>query len=190
MDDTFIGARAVYDAALFESAEILHRARFSEQSYKDLTEFKSLLNEIIHSLRPEFAVDPAILDATVYIAAKNLGLDYRDISVQQAITRVQQVQTVDTPKLFSGAIETIDLFNRTGLPTVLLTHGRREWTQFKQVKCGLVGKFARVICLDIYRSKSEQWEEKPAELNTDPSNILSIGDNLHGDIIPPVSKGA
>ncbi len=187
-DDTLIGTRALFYQAFVDIGSLFEDAtegRIAASQIKD-----EMLNVIIHDLRPEFGVHPAISEMTVLTCARLVGLSPSSDVVERAVERIKDVYRKDVPEIFEGAVETIGLLNATNARVVLMTHAAEEWTWHKRVSTGLVGKFDRVHCFSVVRNKAVQWEEKLREARIDPKYLLVVGDNKDSDILPPVRMGA
>lgn len=194
LDDTLIDTRRVFSQAMFEAARILLSGKIAPEVKEELRQPRNLkelfMDEVVDGLQPELGVLPAIMELTVLITAKRLGLNLNSPAVKQAVARIQQIYGEDIPVLFQGAIEVIDLINATGVRSILMTHASEEWTWAKRTQAGLMGKFGQVVCFSTLQPKSWQWEDKLGELGVDPSKLLVIGNSLAADIIPPVGLGA
>lgn len=187
-DGTLIDIRELFNRAMLEATGLLLndiKNPFTIEAVKE-----SLMDKIIHGIRREFGINPALMDATINLTAQSLGLNLDDDQVGQAKERVQQIYTTDIPLALDGAMETVDLLNDAGVRVILATHAARRWTQHKLAMTGFSGKFARVACFSIDRPKSKQWPEQIARWSVSPNELLVVGDNFEADVRIPSELGA
>lgn len=196
-DGTLVDTKSVFNEAMVNASGFLlfGEAWGSQEEengrLKQAQEFKKLvMDEIVWSLRPEFGVNPTIMEATVKLAAQVLTLDLNSEQVDWAVERVRFIYSKDVPVVFEGAMEVVGLINKTGTTSVLTTHAEADWTWNKQIGTGFVGKFEQVVHFSIDEPKSVQWVRELVRLGVDPRALLVVGDNLEADIQPPVELGA
>lgn len=144
---------------------------------------------VVRGMRQEMFVSPVINQYSLWLTAKTVGVKETDPRFQKAMEQIYQIH--ESPvEIYPGAKETIDLVNKTGVDSFLMTHASREWTQIKLVGAGLSGRFKSVGCFSIDRGKEEQWEKKLKEMKVDPKVSLIIGDNFQADIKPLLALGS
>jgi FMN phosphatase YigB (HAD superfamily) len=184
-DDTLTPTRALFQKGLTEAADIFAR-------HLGLTDNKDvfrIVGQAMAGLRHELHVHPSLSLVALHLTALELGIDPKSEVYQKAGKRASDVYD-DMPKIFDGAVKTIDLLNATGVRLILTTHAEPEWTWRKLAANGLNGKFAHIHCFDVNYPKSEQWDKVFIRENVHPTKLLTVGDNLHSDILPPVRRGA
>lgn len=186
-DDTLIGSRAIFPPAFNEIAEIFAQATGRHEP----KEIRKMIDDTLSSLRHEFSVNPVIVELAVHaVSTMLLGIDPNSEAYERGLSRVHDIYTTNFPLPFEGAVETVDLLKATGIKLVLATHAQNLWTWQKMGSAGFVGKFNDVRCFEVRRTKAEQWQEQFLIARIDPKHALVIGDNYHGDIVPPVHFGA
>lgn len=151
---------------------------------------QTTLREIGDRLKLDLGISPIVWELSTIAAARVAGIDIADPRVEQAAGRIRAVYKKDIPPVFEGAIETVDIFNATGLPSFLMTHAEEEWTRRKRDSTGFTGRFASVVCFSIHRPKSEQWAPNFKALNLNPEQALVLGDSFEADIVPTALLGA
>lgn len=193
-DDTLIDTANLFNQAMIDAGKILlfsnsaKGVNIKPRRVKNLKE--EVMEDILWQLRSDFGVKPSIMEMTILLTAKQLGLKSGSPQVDQAVERVKQIYKRDVPTIFAEAVESLDLLNRTGIRSILITHAEEEWTLIKRLKTGLIGKFERIICFSIDYPKSIQWEKHIKNLKLEPQRLLIIGDNFAADIQPTVKLGA
>lgn len=183
-DDTLAPTRQpVFMRRLNEAAAILSGSTKNSQAVTQR------LHTAMRAIGKQLHVHPSLSAVALHLAALESGIDPQSETYKKARDIVDRIYD-DVPLLFDGALRTIDIFNATGVRVILTTHAEPEWTWRKIKANNLFGKFAQVHCFDVNRSKSEQWEIVYAREKVNPRNLGVVGDNLHSDIIRPVSQGA
>lgn len=87
------------------------------------------------------------------------------------------------PNLINGAIETLEAFTEIEKAMGLVTHAEELWTNVKIDSHNLRKYFAHIEIVDETRHKGPQdWKKAADNLGLPPEQILTVGDNLEGDI--------
>jgi len=198
-DGTLVDTRAVFNRAMIDVAGLLLFGRewISEQverngeKLRQAEEYKeSVMDELVWGLRSELGVRPQIMEVVVKLAARVRNLDLGGEEVERAVERVQRIYQGDIPDVFEGAREAVELVNKAGRRSILMTHAEGNWTWLKRLGTGFIGMFEEVVHFSVDAPKSVQWEEQIKRLGTDPKAILVVGDNFGADILVPVLLGA
>lgn len=198
-DGTIIDTRKVFETAEAEATSILLFGKdfslASEEERGKIEEARTgLFEKIMWDLRPEMGINPVIMEVSVRIMAKILSSNktgqLSDDLVEAAVKRIQRIYESDCPDLFPGSVEAVSALDQGVNQSILVTHASQEWTWIKLRATGLLGKFKRIICLNINSPKSEQWETMLKREGIDPKSLLVIGDNREADIEKPVELGA
>lgn len=94
------------------------------------------------------------------------------------------------PPFHPGARETLDVFKAAGIPLGLLTHANLTWTNLKVRQLGLRKYFSHIWTADEDGLKNiEDWETIFFLMGVRPEEVLVIGDNVKGDILPAHAIG-
>lgn len=198
-DGTLINTKLVYGQAMIDASGILlfgqnwplqHGENQGPEFQKAIEFKKEFMAKVVKGLNSEFGVRPAIMEATVVICGRILGLSQESEQTELALERIRRIFDRDVPPLFEGAMDAVDLINETGVRSILISHAQEQWTWIKRVGTGLIGKFERVICFSINLPKADQWKKQLELLEINPHNLLAIGDRISSDIAMPVRLGA
>jgi len=193
LDTTLVDTTTIFQVAMLDACEILLSGEVADYVPGELRQpyglNRSVMNMVVRELRPEFEVNPAIMVATVRLTAQRLGLGWDDECVDLAIERIRRVH-MEVPPLFPGVVETMNMINATGVGSVLATHSEKPRVRRILDKTGLAGRFGEIICFDVNRPKSRQWEVEFRQREIDPNRSLVIGDSWRADIKPMVVLGA
>lgn len=188
MDGTLKNTRRLFNRQFEEAAGLLlYKERWEEEKasgngvVEGAREYKErVLDKVLWSLRPEVGIRPYGGELMVRIAAGQLGLKAGSFWVEKAVDCIRTIYET-APDNFPGAVETVEKVNRSGVRTLLMTHAEIAWSQIKR-RDGYTGLFEQLICFDIDRPKSVQWQEQLAGLGVEPGEFLMIGDDYHADI--------
>jgi len=192
-DDTLIDTREVFNKALIDAGSFLLFGKSVAEINDDkkileaITLKKDVIDLVIRSFRPEFGVNPIMMELAVKTTAKIMGIDSDEERIYLAINRVKAIYSIDIPDTFDGAIEAVDLINKCNVHSYLITHAGSDWTWYKRLKTGFVGKFEKVVCLSVDLPKSIQLSN--FFKTVDPSGFMMIGDNFSADIAPIIKAG-
>lgn len=97
---------------------------------------------------------------------------------------------VTEPRMRSGAVESLKIFQEIGLKTALVTHANVEWTNWKMDRLGLWDYFDAVVIADENKMKKpEHWLQGAVMIDVQPRRCMVVGDNLKGDILSAASLG-
>lgn len=192
-DDTLIDTRDVFNKALTDVASLLLFGQFAREIHDDHKRLKAVtlkqnvIDLIVRSFRQEFGVNPVMMELAVRTAAKIINVDSDKARVDLAIHRVQSIYLIDVPKTFEGAIEAVDTINKCDIHSYLITHASSDWTWYKRLKTGFIGRFEKIVCLSVDLPKSIQLLNFFTTIN--PSELMMIGDNFSADIVPTIKAG-
>ncbi len=115
----------------------------------------------------------------------SLGQNYNTNLFEKGIVFFNEIY-LNSPEIFEGAKETLELCKKAGLKVGLVTHATTSWTNIKLEKLGLQNHFDHIKVVDIeeHRYKGPQhWQEAINSMGVHPQETLVVGDNLKGDII-------
>lgn len=94
------------------------------------------------------------------------------------------------PPFHPGARETLEIFKSAGIPLGLLTHANLTWTNLKVRQLGLRDYFSHIWTADEDGLKGkEDWKIIIFFFGVKPEEVLIIGDNIKGDILPAHELG-
>lgn len=198
-DGTLVNTRVVFNQAMIDAVGLLLFGKewISEQAERDKEKLRqveelkeSVLDKLVWGLRPELGVNPVILEVAAKLTAQILGRDLEGDQVERALDRIRDIYLRDVPPVFEGAREAVEIINKAGRRSVLMTHAEPEWTWIKRIGTGFVGMFEQVVHFSIDQPKSVQWAEQIRLLGVEPEALLIVGDNFEADIRPPVEMGA
>lgn len=97
----------------------------------------------------------------------------------------------DSPRLKPGAVAMLEILRMVGVRMALVTHANKEWTMRKLESTGIAEYFEVIKIVDENKHKGvEDWIEVVSEMEVLPTECLTLGDSLGGDIIPSASMGA
>jgi len=192
LDGTLVDTTTIFQVAMFDACEILLSGEVADYVSEELRQPYELnrlvMNKVVQKLRPEFKVNPAIMVATVRLTAQRLGLGWDDECVDSAIERIRRVH-IEVPPLFTGAVETINMINATGVDSILATHSEEPRVRRILDKTELAGRFGKIICFDVNYPKFKQWEAELRQREIDLNQSLVIGDSWKADIKPMIVLG-
>jgi len=205
LDNTLVDIYPIFDTAFTDSCGLLlfgsnwdndnpnmqESARklkgYADSYYCELKNTRG----VYAALRNEFQVNPVISPYSVQIVGTQfLRLDPNHPHLELAIARINQIYTHDVPKVFPGAIDAVEIFNRAGAETAVATHREKDWMLHTRNNSPLVGKFKSWNNFDVDIPKSVQWAGFFENKGIDPKNALIIGDNFYEDIVSPWRLGA
>ena len=204
-DDTYLKTSEIYRKRSVSAASYLVIGQKYRQALEkrglyviDDREIDDLANQLVdkhifpiigNRLRKSYGVNPIIMEVAVLMAAAEIGLCENDVDfVNAALEEVRSIQKVDVPEIIAGSRETMTAVKEMGVNVIIVTHAGEEWANKKNEKY----KIPYVtFCLDVNRTKSEQWEEFFEREGIEPSNFVIIGDSFWEDIwVPVFEKGA
>ena len=191
LDTTLVDTTTDFQLVMLSACGILLSGEVVSRVNDELRQpygIRRFMGEAIRALRPEFKVNPAIMEASVILTARRLGLGRNDDCVRLAIEKIHEAHTM-VPLLFSGAIETVDMINAVGVSSILATHSQEHRARRILRETELAHKFGTIICFDVNQPKSEQWEVELGGRDIDPRKSLVIGDSWGADIKPVIGLG-
>lgn len=96
------------------------------------------------------------------------------------------------PRIREGATQTLDVFQKGGIQTGLVTHANNEWTFRKLEQTGLKRYFADrdIHVIDEKGFKTpDAWKEAIETYQKRPIETIVVGNSLSSDIYPAVEIG-
>jgi len=176
LDDTLLDTNKVFRDQRDKFVDALDR-KFSNLTKEDIGRSLTNANNAAYYTH---SVSPTRWDEVAKSMSEELALPFEGISAELPILR-QIYKTA--PELHEGALETLQVFLATGVQMGLVTHASQEWTQIKLEAHNLFPFFDEIVVVDenIFKGP-EHWLEAINRFNVLPEQVMSMGDNLGGDI--------
>lgn len=149
---------------------------------------EEVMTPAIWSFHDQYGVNPMIMEMAVITTAKLIGLKPGSARTEPALKKIRTIQ-ISSPKVLPGAVEIVEMVTAAGGRPVLATHANREWTWIKVAQSGFIGKFEKTLCFAVDKPKAGQWQAQIGKLKTASKNMLVVGDNFKGDILPILKLG-
>ncbi len=126
-----------------------------------------------------------------YLNEFNLG-DITD-QMRERIMFYQEKHYTKSPKAYPSTKEIIELILSSGREVVFNSHAQDDWTEKKiQYIASLIDGIDTFpyVAVPINENKdTESWLHAYSKVDSEPENVLTVGDNFNADIIPAIEAG-
>lgn len=113
--------------------------------------------------------------------------------MKERIDFYEQRHYTSSPKVYSATVEILKLILSSDRDIVFNSHAQDDWTQ---IKIQYIASFLEnietfpYIAVPITEEKDTgTWLKAYSQIETDPRNIMTVGDNFNADIIPAIEAG-
>lgn len=184
MDDTLVDTTKLYISKMEEFSNFV-----ASRGLLTTEAAFAVMRETIEGLRAEYSVHPALMYEAGRLAALVGGVDLQDPTYKKQLDSLTNI-FYESPDVFPGVTDTLDVFLRTGIDVGLVTHASVEWTDIKRKDSGLTGKFKIVHCIDpAFRKDKYEWWQAAYRLKVPPQELIIVGDSWKSDIHPALEMG-
>jgi len=124
---------------------------------------------------------------------KELNLGNITDRMRKRIMFYQQKHYEKSPKAYSSTKEILELILSSGREIVFNSHAQDDWTKKKiQYIASLIDGIDTFpyVAVPINENKdTESWLHAYSKVDSEPENVLTVGDNFNADIIPAIEAG-
>lgn len=186
LDDTLIKTTEIFLLAM-DMVVSLYAKALPELDHKVIA---SRFAEINIKAYKQRAVNPNRWDIVIPELEKSFGLGTHDSLSGQALEILANIYKQE-PEFEEGAEKLVQLLKQWQLKVGIVTHANIEWTMFKLDNLGLSYFFDHVEIISenqLHKSRHD-WERAAAKINIPPNRLLSVGDNVKGDVQASAGAG-
>lgn len=126
------------------------------------------------------------------VAVNNLIKDYPQVPKPVFIRAWPCLVNIynETPLLYPGVLEGLGLLVQADLQLVMVTNRWKPWHEMVMENQGLKGMFDHEEVVDCRRLKTKgDWQAGMDKRSLKPGQVLGVGDNIWGDIVPLYELG-
>ena len=124
---------------------------------------------------------------------KELNLGNITDRMRERIMFYQEKHYTKSPKAYPSTKEIIELILSSGREVVFNSHAQDDWTEKKiQYIASLIDGIDTFpyVAVPINENKdTESWLHAYSKVDSEPENVLTVGDNFNADIIPAIEAG-